>query len=222
MDVLEKHEQFEMQVLTALQSVKLLDKLVFGGGTMLRLCHGLNRYSVDLDFYLKISSYKSRIFTDLQEAVNAHYNVSDFAMKRNTILAELSHADFPRKLKLEINTVHHYDDTDQVIAWSEHADEQVLVTAISLEKMMELKINALIDRKEIRDAFDIEFLMRRGVTGKISANHIRSVQSVIAGFKPADYKVKLGSIVSAEDRKYYNENGFRFLTENLDLLETRH
>ena len=34
-----------------MKSTKLLDPLVFGGGTMLRLCHDLNRYSVDLDFW---------------------------------------------------------------------------------------------------------------------------------------------------------------------------
>jgi predicted nucleotidyltransferase component of viral defense system len=51
MDILEKHEVFEIEVLDRLNSAKLLDPLVFGGGTMLRLCHELNRYSVDLDFW---------------------------------------------------------------------------------------------------------------------------------------------------------------------------
>ncbi len=45
-----KQEQFEIEVLDRLKSGKFLDKLVFTGGTMLRLCYGLNRFSVDLDF----------------------------------------------------------------------------------------------------------------------------------------------------------------------------
>ena len=44
------HEQFELEILSRMQSGRLLDALVFTGGTMLRLCHGLERYSVDLDF----------------------------------------------------------------------------------------------------------------------------------------------------------------------------
>jgi len=32
--------------------LKMLHRLLFGGGTMLKLCHGLNRFSVDLDFWL--------------------------------------------------------------------------------------------------------------------------------------------------------------------------
>ena len=34
-----------------MNSAKLLDPLIFGGGSMLRLCHELNRYSVGLDFW---------------------------------------------------------------------------------------------------------------------------------------------------------------------------
>jgi hypothetical protein len=48
-----KQEQFELEVLDRLQSGRFLDRLVFGGGTMLRLCYGLDRYSVDLDFWLR-------------------------------------------------------------------------------------------------------------------------------------------------------------------------
>ena len=47
-----KQEQFELEVLDRLQSGRFLDRLVFGGSTMLRLCFGLDRYSVDLDFWL--------------------------------------------------------------------------------------------------------------------------------------------------------------------------
>ena len=47
-----KQEQFELEVLDRLKSGRFLDRLAFGGGTMLRLCYGLDRYSIDLDFWL--------------------------------------------------------------------------------------------------------------------------------------------------------------------------
>ena len=50
MDIFRQHEVFQIEVLDKMNSAKLLEPLVFGGGTMLRLCHELNRYSVDLDF----------------------------------------------------------------------------------------------------------------------------------------------------------------------------
>ncbi|MCX7991875.1 MAG: nucleotidyl transferase AbiEii/AbiGii toxin family protein, partial [Proteobacteria bacterium] len=49
MQDLVKQEHFEIEVLDRLKSGKLLDSLIFTGGTMLRLCYGLNRFSVDLD-----------------------------------------------------------------------------------------------------------------------------------------------------------------------------
>ena len=53
MSVLERHERFEIEVLDALRRARALDGVVFGGGTMLRLCHQAERYSVDLGFFLK-------------------------------------------------------------------------------------------------------------------------------------------------------------------------
>jgi predicted nucleotidyltransferase component of viral defense system len=46
-----KQEQFEIEVLDRLRTGKFLDALIFTRGTMLRLCYGLNRFSVDLDFW---------------------------------------------------------------------------------------------------------------------------------------------------------------------------
>jgi len=51
MDIFRQHEIFEIEILDKMNSAKVLQSLVFGGGTMLRLCHELNRYSADLDFW---------------------------------------------------------------------------------------------------------------------------------------------------------------------------
>lgn len=52
MEELIKLEKFEIEVLEYLNSGKFLDNLVFVGGTMLRLCDGLNRFSNGLDFWV--------------------------------------------------------------------------------------------------------------------------------------------------------------------------
>lgn len=51
MDIRQQHEVFEIEVLDKLRRRRLLEPLVFEDGTMLRLCHELGRYSVDLDFW---------------------------------------------------------------------------------------------------------------------------------------------------------------------------
>ena len=52
MKMLQQHEALEMLVLDQMRKIRILDHLIFGGGTMLRLCFDLPRYSTDFDFYL--------------------------------------------------------------------------------------------------------------------------------------------------------------------------
>ena len=70
MDTLQQHEVFEMEVLDKMKRAKLLDRLVFGGGSMLRLCHELNRYSVDLEYHLrnKFSYLRERLASMVLES----------------------------------------------------------------------------------------------------------------------------------------------------------
>ena len=50
MDIFRQHEIFEIEVLDNMKSAKVFEHLVFGGQTMLSLCHELKRYSNDLYF----------------------------------------------------------------------------------------------------------------------------------------------------------------------------
>lgn len=56
-------------LLRELNSAKLLEPLVFGGGTMLRLCHELNRYSVDLDFWFVRETAQKAFFDRLVKSL---------------------------------------------------------------------------------------------------------------------------------------------------------
>ena len=81
---------------------------------------------------------------------------------------------------------------------------------------MKNKIQAFLDRGEIRDCFDIEFLIRRGVKLHVSSERVViELKEKIAGFKNVDFKVKLGSILEKDLRDYYVENRFSFLDEKL-------
>ena len=68
MDIFHQHEIFEIEVLERMKSAKLLEPLVFGGGTMLRLCHELNRYSTDLDFWF-IKNISENDYYDLRKEI---------------------------------------------------------------------------------------------------------------------------------------------------------
>ena len=65
-DLIEQ-ERYEMEVLDRLNSGRFLRFFIFCGGTMLRLCHGLDRFSLDLDFWRVDQSPGQKIFKDMKE-----------------------------------------------------------------------------------------------------------------------------------------------------------
>lgn len=217
MDQMRDHERFEMLVLDVLNSARLLDPLIFGGGTMLRLCHGLDRYSVDLDFYLQanFSQSQSDYLNQLGAELGKRFRIMDQAAKRNTLLVEVSSPDYPRRLKLEVNIQRMIQQVEQLIAWSPASTLQVLINTVALSEMVWMKRDALLDRKEIRDAYDLEFLVRRGVDIPGTADQKQAILKVLTGFRPVDYKVKLGSILDSGKRDYYVQQGFRILQNYL-------
>jgi predicted nucleotidyltransferase component of viral defense system len=221
MQALEQHERFELEVLDFLNSSRILSRLVFGGGTMLRLCHGLPRYSVDLDFYLKATEDAQNVYSKVEQALRTRYQLRDARDKLRTILFEITHSTYPRRLKLEINKTVVYRAPQVLIAYSPHDNRQVMVNTVPLPQMMNNKIRALLDRREIRDAHDIEFLLRLGVSFPAEPELIQQVLVRLRQFTANDFSVKLGSLLPPSRRAYYQANRFAFLEHQLQLLLTR-
>ena len=203
-------ERFELEVLDRLNSGKFLTQIIFGGGTMLRLCHGLDRFSVDLDFWV-IKALEPEFFENMKAYLAKHYDIRDSAEKFYTILFELRSPDYPRSLKLEIRREVKKIHMEQVIAYSKYANTQVFLKAVSLNDMMESKLEAFLDRQEIRDVFDMEFLFKRGVPLEASVDTLREALRLINVFSRRDYTVKLGSLLEKEQRKYYSVENFKIL-----------
>ncbi len=215
MQDLQSLEIFEIEVLELLNSVKVLDSLFFGGGTMLRLCHNLNRYSTDLDFWLNVNSDSKSIYSKVKEVLSANYRVLDSANKKYALLFEFRSSKVTRNLKIEIRKEQKDFDWEKKIAFSRFSNKQVVVKALSLRQMMVNKTEAFLSRKLIRDCFDIEFLLMRGVEVHPDKSKLEMMLKIINGFSDRDFKVTLGSVLDEKDRKFYAENKFKFLQEEL-------
>lgn len=218
MERLATHEAFEMEVLQWLRSKGLLRPLVFGGGTMLRLCHEMPRYSLDMDFWFyKEVEYES-FYHQLENLTSQEYDVTDMQNKFYSILAEIrKRVEMPR-LKIEIRkTTALGGTTEEKIAFSPHFPTQVLVRGFTLKQMFRNKVSALLDRGEIRDAFDLEFLVRRGVDFDLNEEESKKVIERLRGFKKRDFSVKLGSVLLPDVRDYYKQKKFTYLEEKLSF-----
>ncbi|MFN3740985.1 MAG: nucleotidyl transferase AbiEii/AbiGii toxin family protein [Thermodesulfovibrionales bacterium] len=212
-----KQEQFEIEVLDRLNSGRFLDALVFTGGTMLRLCYGLNRYSLDLDFWLYKNVDMERYFHKLKEFLSKHYLLCDAQNKFYTMLFEIKTKDYPRSLKIEIRKTEGVK-TESSIAYSKHSNRQVLVRTLPLQEVMRSKIEAFLSRKEIRDVFDIEFLLKKGIELKTTKDELKKLFDAVSSLKKTDYTVKLGSILEPQDRKYYLKENFKILLMKIKEL----
>lgn len=207
MNVLEQHERFEMEVLDGLRRARRLDPLVFGGGTMLRLCHQLPRYSADIDFFLKDPERNfGGSFQAMIEALRAMgCEITDEAEKRFSWLVEVRRTGAPRRLKIEIRKDGKQAEGREIgIAFSASVPGlQVRLAVCTLRQMWRNKVEALIDRQEIRDAYDLEFIMRRGAgePKRVVRESLVKMQAALAGFSPRDFRSTLGNLLPPEERE---------------------
>ncbi|MBN2453674.1 MAG: nucleotidyl transferase AbiEii/AbiGii toxin family protein [Candidatus Omnitrophica bacterium] len=207
-----KQEQFELEVLDRLNSKKLLSRVVFCGGTMLRLCHGLNRFSVDLDFWVSGDIDEKAFFKNVRECLALSYEITDSAMKFHTMLFEIRSKGYPRRLKIEIRREAKNVATENVIAYSPHSNIQVIIKAARLDEVIRSKVEAFLGRHEARDIFDIEFLLKKGIKlDAISVEKLRKVMQDLEKLYPRDCTAKLGPLLEAKDRAYYSRENFKIL-----------
>ena len=217
MNIFEKHEIFEIEILEKLKNARLLDPLVFGGGTMLRLCHEMKRYSVVLNFWRIKDTDENILFDKLQDLLQKDYDITDAQMKHFIILLEIRSGGFPKRLKIEIRKEISDWDFQEKIAYSKFSTKQVVLKAHTLEQTMKNKIAALLERGEVRDGFDIEFLLRQGIAlPDLSIEDKTRIIARLNGFKDNDFKVKLGSVLESDIRAYYIENQFNYLRQKLE------
>ena len=219
MNILERHEIFQVEVLSKLKNGRILEGLVFGDGTMLRLCHEMKRFSADLDFWKITDTDDNKVFSRIQNLLSKDYEITDAQIKYYPILVEVRSSHFPKRLKIEIRREPKDCEFEQKIAYSPFSTRQVLVRAHTLKQALEYKIAALLDRGEIRDAFDIEFILRQGIPlPKLSDSQKQDLILRLDKFKPQDFKVTLGSVIEEDLRTYYIEQRFNFLKRKIETV----
>jgi len=221
MDILQRHEILEIETLESMNSGKFLEPLVFGGGTMLRLCYELNRYSVDLDFWFVKKTDHKAYFDRLKKYFSQRYEITDAHIKHYTILLELRSGSYPRRLKIEIRKEIRPCDFEERIAFSKFSSKQVILKSLTLDQMMKNKIEAALDRHEIRDFYDIEFMLRKGAAIKASKKDLDSLLKTVGKFKKSDFSVTLGSLLEKDVRQYYIAHKFDYLREKITDLADR-
>lgn len=159
-------EEAEMMFLDELAKDKLSAKLIFYGGTALRLAYNSPRFSEDIDLIRikPISFLEFEKFIQEVTEKNPFWKLKDIKNKRNTMFALILIKDEKLKhsfsLKIEI-----HKPAKKVILKTELSliksplsiAEPLLLVPI-LSELKKLKENALASRKKARDIFDLWYI----------------------------------------------------------------
>jgi hypothetical protein len=176
----------------------------------------LNRYSADLDFWFAKQTDQDTYFDKFERLFENVYEITHAQVKHFTLLFELRAGSYPKRLKIEIRREILNIDFQDKIAFSKFATKQIVLKALTLEQAMKNKVSAFMDRGEIRDGFDIEFLLRKGIDlPEMHPEFWSLFKQKINRLKDVDFKVKLGSILENDVREYYATRKFAYLEEKL-------
>ncbi len=193
--------------LAALSRTSFFKRAAFYGGTALRIFHGLDRYSEDLDFSLldadpsfSLTPYFS-VITDEFEALGIRVSIREKEkrvktpidsafLKSETLWQELVLEDIVVQHAISSNTsVKIKIEIDRVPPWGFETEEKLLikpfsfyVNCFSLPSLFAGKLHALLFRKwknrvKGRDWYDMEWYIRKGIPLNVSHFLVRASET---------------------------------------------
>jgi len=159
-------ENIELEILNIIAQSGIATKIVFYGGTALRLAYGSPRFSEDLDF-LMIKKVKSQelkdillnLIKDREELV-----LKDLKDKRNTLFAliNIKHSTLKHPLNIKIEIAKRKDGVQyEFIPLSSPCSHlRPIIPTVKIESFKKLKKEAIKRRKEARDWFDFWYITK--------------------------------------------------------------
>ena len=158
-------EFWELAVLDVLLSAGVGNRLVFKGGTALRLAYGSPRFSDDLDFSITgVVSYRE-LKSAVQQVVRRYpeLELTDLVEKRQTLLAEFRVRDsaIERNVRQVVEVSRRSPgslERELRLLSSPCSPLRVLALVATPEAIWQEKLAALASRKAPRDLFDLWFL----------------------------------------------------------------
>ncbi len=239
--VIEK-ELLHYDILFALDKARLLDRLVFQGGTSLRLCRGSNRYSEDLDF-AGGKDFNSKNLIEIKEVIEKYigerYGLEVTVKEPSTLRKNPKYAEInidkwqiavvtapkqkhlaKQKIKIEVANIPAY--TKEPLPLANNYDflpdgySSTLIYTETLDEIMADKIISLAATQKYirhRDVWDLVYLHRNGAVLDIDL-----VRQKIKDYKLEGYNAMLDArIISLKDIVYgqaFSNEMARFLDKN--------
>ncbi len=193
-------EEAEMEFLQELSNDKLGSKVIFYGGTALRLAYGSPRFSEDIDLICakKISFSEFRNFIIKTVKKRSGWFLKDIKNKRKTIFALIAVKDEKLKHAFSIKIEVHKPagkinlETNLSLIKSPVSIAEPLLLVPSLKILKKLKEDALSGRKKARDIFDLWYIAQSlrenfELSGKLLKYAKREFRNELQVYLPQKY-----------------------------------
>ena len=131
---------------------KIIDNAVLHGGTAIWRCYQGNRFSEDIDMYLPDNEKINIFFENLEKR---GFIIEKKKITENSLYSNLKfervYVRFEALFKKVKSVLRDYETID---------GNFITVSTLTQEELIKEKINAYLNRKKIRDLYDIFFLLR--------------------------------------------------------------
>lgn len=160
-------EEAEMWFLSMLAESKIGTRVIFYGGTALRLAYGSPRFSEDIDL-IKIKPLKFKDFESFIKKVagksNGRWRIRDLKAKRQTFFAlflideeKLKHK-FSLKIELHVPNRRVSIESQLALIKSPTSILEPLLLVPTIRELKKLKEETIVARKKARDIFDLWYI----------------------------------------------------------------
>ncbi|MBU0646819.1 MAG: nucleotidyl transferase AbiEii/AbiGii toxin family protein [Patescibacteria group bacterium] len=159
-------EEAEMEILSELATTKLGAKLVFYGGTAIRLVYNSPRFSEDIDLLVikKINFLEFKNFAINLTKKHNNWTLKDIKNKRQTMFGLININDDKLKHSFSIKIEAHKPvnkikiETELSLIKSPLSINEPLLLVPTLVELKKMKEVALLGRKKSRDIFDLWYI----------------------------------------------------------------
>jgi predicted nucleotidyltransferase component of viral defense system len=207
-------EYFQHLFLAELYKLSESDKLLFKGGTALRIVYGSPRFSEDLDFSLfHVDHYKIKEFVEslfirvLSEIERIGVRVE--LGKKSNVTAEgyygnaaLQLYDESTEIIINISTRNGREmngEVDSIV--NDFVPVYNLIHLPQLELVEEKIFNALLKRKKPRDFYDLYFIMRKGMLSIDQKKRLSTLKTmIVTESEKIDFRQELGAFLPVDQQ----------------------
>lgn len=213
-----------IEVVQAIAKSKAGSHIAFKGGTALKLFYDLPRYSEDIDYDSLRNIFPQELMNILKAmTTKKRWEITDDAVKHNTVLMELRFAGPERnfRVKIEISTREKELKTTVLLL------RGVPVQTLEPTLLMTEKLMTFIDRQAGRDIFDAWFILNNAYaldeeiilkTFGNEVNFYSEILNVIGKLEPKKILRDTGKLLSLDHRKWIETS---FLSDFKKLVGTK-